>query len=111
MIGQDVIDDVRDAISDAVAPYRWGDPKMLRYVNDIQREILRQHPEAAYASTIVVTAFTEAGALTETLTVNDNFKLPMVHGVSAMCLGEDSEDAANMAKANDHWQKFLGFMM
>lgn len=110
MTGQDVVDDVRRQVSDAVETYRWSDAAMLLYLDIGEREILRQHPEAAYADSIVVTDYAPITALTADLAVSNTFKLPLVHYISGIILAEDGEDSGNLQLANDHLQKFIGFM-
>ena len=97
---------VRRTISDSVEEYRWGDPVLLGYINDGIALIYDKHPEAAYI-TAVTTAPPEAVvAGTVDLPITQRFTGALEHYVASRAMEEDEEDAANMAVANDHYQKF-----
>jgi len=111
---KDFIDDCRRQLSDSVAPYRWDDPVLVRYHNNGQREIYREHPECVVTDTTVVTDppedLTEADIASGDLNVRDFFAGALLDFVCGSAFGEDSEDANNQAKAAEHWSLFAAKM-
>jgi hypothetical protein len=95
---------VRRAISDAVAEYRVPNSALIRYASDGRREIVRQHPEALYVTSIVTTPLTDLteSNLGDTIDIAGVFVSALVDYIAWKVLDEDSEDAQNRQKALTH---------
>ena len=111
---QEVIAQVRRDLSDAVAPYRWGDTELLRHVTTGRNEIVRQRPDSLYVGDSIevtpiddlpdVTALTGAGSETSISVVFFN---ALAHYVAYCVLLGDAEDASNQKLAQYHWEQFV----
>jgi hypothetical protein len=100
---------VRGQISDLVADYRWDNDRILAYINEGRREIIRSHPEARYVSSILVGAMTDV-AVGDDIGLGEDYNLALSHFVCHRILGEDSEDASNKTLSTWHLQAFEGAM-
>lgn len=105
---QDIATEVRQAISDEHAPYRWSDEKIVRYTGDGQRDLYNRRPSSVSTEQSIVTSEpTFPTALSSTLGTRDRYKTALVHYVDHRCLAEDSEDANNLKKAAWHYEQYL----
>ena len=105
----DAITRIREQVSDeepdADGNYRWDNNMMFRLLWDGCLHIAGDHPEALYVDDIVTTDLTDIPqitAATQTLPLRNEYLSPLVDWVSDRILLEDSEDAGNLAVAEQH---------
>ena len=108
MLASELILRVQDINKDSGT--RWTEAELLRWITDGQREIVRRKPESRYGATIVTTALADITATTDTLDVTDAYTSALADFVLARCFQKDSEDAENLARANQHLQLFAAEM-
>jgi hypothetical protein len=113
MLVQDFIGtDVRRHLQDAVVPYRWSDAVLVVYLNQAIRDIFNRHPESAYVSSVVTTApsdvvVADVTSATATMPITDPFLSPAMHFVCHRALLEETEEAGNIIKANQHYDLYM----
>lgn len=105
--GQDVVDRVREDLSDTLPDFRWTDPVLLRWVNDIRRLVREKRPEATFTDDEIVTEINDLTLITQPLLLAEDFFNAMVHGVTYRALMKDGEDSPNAALAETHWKHFI----
>ena len=104
---QKVVTTVRAYISDETATYRWSDADLIVYVNDGQREVYMRNPTSAFTgSSVTTTAPADVTAVGDSITLTDGFAVALAHYVAMQVFLEDSEDANNLALANQHQAHF-----
>lgn len=93
---------ISDSVPDSAGAYRWDDPLLIRLINDGIYDIIGTHPEALYASSIVVALPERLTATTQNLPITDLYLTSLVDFVSGRVLLEDSEDAGNLVLSSEH---------
>lgn len=88
---------------------RWDKTQVLDWINDGLDEIHRVRPDAFYTGDKVTVVDTppKLSQLGDSLTCRSSFDPAVVDYLVYRCLSVDSEDVANMARADKHLQLFL----
>lgn len=100
----------RDALSDAVSPYRWDDPELWRYADDGVAQIVERHPESQYETEVSNSDPVPITGADDSITLLREYMEPLVHYVCFRALSNDSEDVSNHRVANDHLKNFVSFL-
>jgi len=106
MLASDVINRARVILRDENTPYRWSDVSLLLWLNDGQREIVLERPDALFDSDADLKTLTEATATTDELTLEDSWRTPLMDYICFMAFQQDSDDTANQQRATSHYQLF-----
>ena len=112
MTANGVLRRARRQLSDSVSPYRWDSGTLLDYLNDGILEIVRRHPEAMYLTSVSVDepSDLESDEMAEDLPLRNEYAASLMHYVVWRAIGEDSEDAANRALSQEHYNAFIAEM-
>ena len=108
--GQQVDQDVTDALRDVRATKRWTPEERLRHLNSGIVEIRRRRPYAAYIDEIDTESAAPVTSLSTAIPLRDEFKEPLVAWICWHCLAKDSEDVANANKARMYAEKFAALL-
>ena len=97
MTGTEAISGARDQIRDNTANPRFGTPKMTGYLINGLDFLWSTHPEAFAENSIPVIKPARVTELSEELPISSLYDLSLVHYMAAKAMGEDAEEAANLA--------------
>lgn len=108
MTAANVIDRVRANIKDNyVGYYRWSDEFMFDSIDEAQRRLAEERPASLFTTAVPTTGIiTEVTATSDVLQVNNSYKQAMVNYVCYRCLNIDSEDGANIARAEAYLSQY-----
>lgn len=110
MTAGEVLTVVRRTLNDQIAGrYRWGDPELLRYLSDAQRALYAARTDA-FLSGSTVDKPVELTATTDTMKVDEEFRLPLMQLTCAYALEEDSEDRGRPELAVRYREDFDRFV-
>lgn len=107
MLASEPISRARELLSDEVAPYRWGDPSLIRHCADSQAQLYRDRRDCVvYGGQIRVAAPTAVTALGSDVGVDDKFKEAMAYAIATRALTDDSEHGNNPALAASYLERY-----
>jgi hypothetical protein len=101
----DILDEVRDAVSDA-ASIRWPNAAMYRFAYSAEMAIVGSHPESQYILRVSNPTPTLLTATTQAFTIADDYRQPMVHMMAYLILSGDADDANNLVLAKEHLRMY-----
>ena len=109
MIGSDVITPARYALSDSIAPYRWGDDLMLSYLNKGIKDIRKHRADARMNDEGDEDGgFTELTAISEIVPLRDEFESALTDFLLFRCYENDSDEKHDSNKAVFYEKRFYG---
>lgn len=106
MIAEEVIELVRDEISDDIEDYRWSDAKMLSALTDACFELGQDRPDLLLESDGTYDTVETVSHIKDVLVFGDAQRMPLVHYTAYRILSKDSEDDTNMKLAGFHLNEY-----
>lgn len=105
MIASDVITRVRVVLADDTQTYRWSNVKLLYWLNDGERAIIKMRPDSLFDEDEQLT-FAETGDIDGAVTLGDNWREQLVNYIVARAYESDAGDRRDTDLSNLFWQKF-----
>ena len=111
MTGEDVERSARPLLNDEQEPYSFNADPMWRFINEAVDLITSMRPDALIDTDNSLITVTDLTALSDTISIANKWKVPVVDYVVSRCYGMKSDGKDNAERAAHYLTRFTTLVM
>lgn len=106
MTAQEVVTSARYLLDDTTATYRWDNTRLLEYVNDGVRDLVRHRPDLLLDTDHTLKTVSDKN-LTDTLILGAGMRQALAYYTASRALSEDGADTSNLQRGELYHSSYM----